>query len=312
MTRFLLFCAVLVLAAFPYFAGRGYVFLGMEILVVIALAQAWNFLAGFGGLLSLGHHGFVGIGAYALYILSRDAGLNVLIATPMAGLVAGLFALVIAPVLFRLREVYFAVGMWVVAEILHLIVTRTDWLGAASGMPLAGSRDLPRTMMGPAAYWMALAVAVGMTILVWAMMRSNFGLRLRALRDDESAARSIGVKPRRIRLTVFVLSAVGTGIAGATMFFSALFITPSAAFDIGWIVTIVFVTVIGGLGRLSGPFLGAALYFVLRETLSDFGNWYLITLGLSAMLVMLVFPGGLASLFDRLNFNSFSKRQETS
>lgn len=305
MRGLILAVAVAALIALPFFGDRGTVFLSMEILVIIALSQAWNLPAGYGGLLSLGHHAFVGIGGYALYALSRDLGVHVLVAIPLAGLVSGVFALAITPILFRLRAVYFAVGMWVAAEIVRILVMRSDWLGGASGMPLAGARDLPREWMGPAAYWMALTVALGTTLLVWALMRSDFGLRLRALRDDETAARSIGVRPKRVRLIVFVLSAVATGMAAAVSFFSSLFITPLGAFDIGWVITIVFVTVIGGLGRLSGPFIGAALYFMLREGLADYGNWYLIALGTAAILVMLFLPGGLASLTDR--FTRFSK-----
>lgn len=299
MTRILFVAFVAVLVSLPFWADRGTVFLGMEILVVVALAQAWNLPAGYGGLLSLGHHGFVGLGGYALYAISRDLGIHVLVAIPLAGLITACFALFIAPILFRLREVYFAVGMWVAAEILRILVMRSDWLGGQSGMPFAGARDLPRAWMGASAYWMALAIAVGMTVLVWALMRSDFGLRLAALRDNEDAARAIGVRPNRVRLIVFVISAAATGMAGATLFFSSLFISPTAGFDIGWIVTIVFVTLIGGLGRLSGPFLGAALYFVLRETLADHGNWHLITLGVVAMAGMLIAPGGLASLPER-------------
>ena len=170
---FALFVATLI--SVPLWADRGTVFLGMEILVIVALAQAWNLPAGYGGLLSLGHHGFVGLGGYALYAISRDLGLHVLVAIPMAGIVTAVFALVIAPILFRLREVYFAVGMWVSAEILRILVMRSDWLGGQSGMPFAGARDLPRAWMGPSAYWMALAIAVGMTVLIWALMRSRFG-----------------------------------------------------------------------------------------------------------------------------------------
>ncbi|PLS20982.1 branched-chain amino acid ABC transporter permease [Neptunicoccus cionae] len=298
MTRILLLLTCVVLTVLPFFAGRSTLFLGMEILVIVALSQAWNLAAGYGGLLSLGHHAFVGIGGYALYALSRDLGIHVLFAVPLAGVVTGLFALAVTPILFRLRAVYFAVGMWVAAEIVRILVMRADWLGGASGLPLAGARDLPRAWMSPAAYWMALAVALGTTCLVWWLMRSEFGLRVRALRDDEVAARSIGVKPHRVRLTVFVLSATATGMAAAVSFFSTLFITPLGAFDMGWVITIVFVTVIGGMGRLSGPVLGAALYFILRESLADFGNWYLIALGVAAILTMLVLPGGLASLMD--------------
>ncbi len=195
MMRILLALATAALIALPFFADRGTMFLAIEILVIIALAQAWNLPAGYGGLLSLGHHGFIGLGGYALYVLSRDLGLNVLIAIPAAGIITGLLALAITPVLFRLGAVYFAVGMWVVAEIIRILVMRSDWLGGASGMPLAGARDIQRAWMLPTAYWLALATALGAKVLVWALMRSDFGLRLKALRDDEIAARSIGVAP---------------------------------------------------------------------------------------------------------------------
>jgi branched-chain amino acid transport system permease protein len=310
MMRVLLLAVVVLLAALPFIADRGTMFLAMEILVIVALSQAWNLPAGYGGLLSLGHHGFVGLGGYALYAISRDLGMHVLAAIPLSGVVTGLLALAITPVLFRLRAVYFAVGMWVVAEIIRILVMRSDWLGGASGMPLSGARDIPRAWMLPCAYWLALANAVGITVLVWGLIGSTFGLRLKALRDNEVAARSIGVTPHKVRLIVFVVSAVFTGIAGAVTYFSALFITPLGAFDIGWVVTIVFVTVIGGMGRLSGPFLGAAFYFLLREGLADYGNWYLIALGSAAVGVMFFLPGGVASLLDHISFSKNQKKEQ--
>lgn len=299
--------ATCALAALPLLAERGMLFLATEVLIVIALAQAWNLLAGYGGLLSLGHHGFLGLGGYALYVVSRDLGVHPYAAIPLAGLAAAALAFVLAPILFRLREVYFAVGMWVAAEIIRITVMRWDWLGGASGLALASARSLNRQWMAANVYWLALAVSMGATLLVWVLMRSHFGLRLRALRDEELAARSIGVAPRRVRLIVFILSAAFAGMAGAVSFLSALFITPAAAFDINWMVTIVFVTIIGGIGRLSGPFLGAALFFALREALAFSSGWALVALGVAAVLVMLAYPGGLAGLADRLG-HVFTKR----
>ncbi|MFN6979642.1 MAG: branched-chain amino acid ABC transporter permease, partial [Gemmobacter sp.] len=257
-------------------------------------------LAGYGGLLSLGHHAFVGVGGYALFVVTRDLPVNPYLMVPLAGLFAGALALALAPILFRLRDVYFAVGMWVAAEALRIVAIRWDFIGGASGLPLYAARALTRATMTMNTYWLALGIAVGMTVLVGWMMAGTFGLRLRALRDDEVAARSIGVGPGAVRLTVFVVSAIGAGIAGAVSFLAAAFINPSAAFDVNWVVTVVFVTIIGGIGRLSGPFLGAALYFALRETLAFSASWYLVALGVTAMLVMLFAPGGLAGIVDSL------------
>lgn len=301
MTRLVIPAAVVgALAAVPFLADRGLVFLATELLVVIAMSQAWNLLAGYGGLLSLGHHGFVGVGGYSLFVLTRDLPLQPYAAIPVAGAVTAILALALAPILFRLREVYFAIGMWVAAEILRIVTMRLDFTGGVSGLPLAAARALDRTWMTSNVYWLALALAAGITLVVWWLMRGEFGLRLRALRDDEVAARSIGVAASRIRLAVFVISAGFVGMAGAVNFLSALFITPLAAFDINWMVTIVFVTIIGGIGRLSGPILGALLFFALRELLAFTSSWYLVALGTTAVTVMLFFPAGLAGVLDNL------------
>lgn len=304
MTRWLAWGAFLAAAAgaatAPMFLGRGDLFFLIEILVVITLAQSWNLLAGYAGLLSLGHHAFVAVGGYALFVVTRDLPVNPYVMVPLTGFFAAALALALAPILFRLRDVYFAVGMWVAAEALRLLFIRWDHVGGISGMPLYAARQLTRATMTMNTYWLALAAAVAMTVLVGALAASTFGLRLRALRDDEVAARSIGVGPQGVRLTAFVISAAGAGIAGSISFLSSAFINPASAFDINWVVTVVFVTIIGGIGRLTGPFLGAALYFLLRETLAFSASWYLVALGVTAMLVMLFAPGGLAGLLDRL------------
>jgi branched-chain amino acid transport system permease protein len=292
--------AVIAAAFLPLVADRGALVLAVEVLVLVALAQAWNLLAGYGGLLSLGHHALFAVGGYALFALSRDLGLNPFQALPLAGLAAAAVALILAPILFRLRDVYFAVGMWVAAEILRIVVSRTGWLGGASGLPLTAARGMDRDWLGSYTYWAALAVAVGITALVWILMAGPFGLRLRALRDDEMAARSIGVGPWRIRLIVFLISAAGAGAAGAVNFTAALFITPMAAFDMSWMVTTIFVCIIGGIGRLPGPILGTALYFTIRETLAFTPGATLMAVGIAAIAVMLFLPGGLMGLADRL------------
>lgn len=287
------------LALLPAAADGGTLALGVEILVIVGLAQSWNLLAGYGGLLSLGHHAFVGAGGYALFALTRDLPLSPYLAIPVAGLVAAALALVLAPILFRLRDVYFAVGMWVAAEILRIFVSRIEWLGGANGLPLFAARDMDRDLMGPMTYWLALGLATGVTALVAGLMAGPFGLRLRALRDDELAARSIGVGPAHVRLVVFLLSAAGAGMAGAISFLGALFVTPTGAFDVTWTVTVVFVTLIGGIGRVAGPILGAVLFFALREAMAFSPGLFLAALGAAAMAVTLFAPGGLAGLIDR-------------
>lgn len=291
---------VALLASAPFWLDRGLLILGVEVLVIVSLAQAWNLLAGYGGLLSLGHHALFGVGGYALFVMTRDLPIHPYLAVPLAGLVTAAVALLLAPILLRLREVYFAVGMWVAAEIIRILVMRTEWMGSNNGLPLYAARTLDRDWIGSATFWLALALAVGTITLTGYLMAGRLGLRLRALRDDEMAARSIGIAPARVRMTVFLISAAVAGMAGSISFLSAMFITPLAAFDVTWMVTVVFVTVIGGIGRLSGPVFGAILYFALREMLAFSPGWYLVIMGATAIAVMLFAPGGIAGLVDRL------------
>lgn len=288
-----------VLATAPFVLGPGALLLGVEILTVIAMAQAWNLLAGYGGLVSLGHHGFVGIGSYALFVLTRDLPLNPYAAVLLAGIVAALAAVLMAPLLFRLRDAYFAVGLWAMAEICHILVLRSDNLGGVMGLPLYAARNLDRTWIAPASFWLASGVALSMTLSVVFLSRGRFGLRLRALRDDPLAARSIGVGVRRVHLLVFAVSAAGAGMAGAVHSISVLFLTPQAAFDIRWTVIVVFVTVIGGLGRISGPLWGAMIYFGLREILAEAPGWHAVAMGIVAVIVMILARGGIAHLLER-------------
>jgi branched-chain amino acid transport system permease protein len=127
---------------------------------------------------------------------------------------------------------------------------------------------------------------------IYFLLRSRFGLGLTALRDSEAAAASQGVAVDRLKLQVYVLSALGTGLAGALYYLSALRISPGAGFDITWVVAATFIVVIGGIGTLEGPLIGAAVFFGLRWLLADYGVWYWLVLGGCAIGVMVMFPKG--------------------
>lgn len=293
----ILVLAVLSLA--PFGLAQGHMFLAIEILTLIAMAQSWNFLAGYAGMLSLGHHAFIGVGGYALFFLARDTSINPYLLVPVAGLVAGLLALLLTPVLFRLRDVYLAIGMWVVAEIVRILVTKTGALGATAGLPLSAVRNLDREWLLPTIYWLSLALAVLLIGLFVYLLRSPFGLGLVAMRDNDVAARSLGVNVHATRLTAFLISAVGCGMAGALIFMSYLFITPDSAFDIKWIVSLIFIVIVGGIGTLEGPIIGVLIFFLMRETLAFTSGWYLVALGALTIAVMLFSPDGIAGLLRR-------------
>lgn len=300
---------LLLLAAvfMPWWGERSGQHLLTEFLYTLALAQMWNLLAGYGGLLSVGQQAFVGIGGYTLVGLGLRAGINPFLVIPLAGLVAGLVAVPTAAVVFRLRGAYFAVGTWVVAEVLRLLVANTTSLGGGSGLSITQTvSNIPTWWRESLTLWCAAVLGVGATLGVYLLLRSRHGLALTAVRDSEAAASSLGVSVRRIKWGVYIASAVGCGMTGALIFITKLRISPDAAFSLDWTVAMFFVVVIGGIGTVEGPIVGTLVYFALREALSDYGSWYLIALGATAVLSMLWMPRGIWGFFaTRLDVHLF-------
>jgi len=286
--------AGVLLAVAPLFLDSGTLRLGAEILLVFAMAQMWNLLAGYAGLLSLGHAAFIGIGGYALYAAANNFNVPIYGGIVIAFLVAGGIAAIVAPLLFRLNDAYFAIGTWVFAEIVHVLVTKSDWLNGPSGLPLLAIRSMNMAEFPSITFWCAAALGVGTMLAAWGIMRSRLGLALVAVRDNPVAAASAGVDVWRSRFIAFVLSGAVCGAAGGAYFMSALFIDPNAAFDVNWTVILLFIVIVGGIGTLSGPVIGTAIYFALREMLLDQQGWFLVLMGGVAVLTALLAPRGIA------------------
>jgi branched-chain amino acid transport system permease protein len=290
--------ALVALAVAPDWAGRDGLRLLIEAYTYLVLASLWNLLAGYAGLVSVGQQAFVGLGGYVLFALATLAGVPPLLCIPLAGLAAAVVAIPVAAITFRLRGAYFAIGSWVVAEVFRLTSSQISVLGGGSGTSLpaaivtgiAHSRQAREHLV----YWVALGLTVAILGLIVALLRSRYGLALTAMRDNEMAARSNGVDVQRVKLIVFIFCAACTAMAGGLIFLQRLRITPDAAFSVNdWTALVIFITVIGGIGRFEGPFVGVVVFFLLRETLSDLGSIYLMILGAIAILVMLKAPRGL-------------------
>jgi branched-chain amino acid transport system permease protein len=229
----------------------------------------------------------------------------------LAGAVAALLAIPTAFLVFRLRGAYFAIGTWVVAEVYRLVFAQISALGGGSGMSLpaevvkgiATNAQMRDTVI----YWVALGIAVAALGLVYLVLRSRWGLALTAIRDSEAAAESLGVDNYRTKLLVYVAVAAGTGIVGALIFLAKLRISPDAAFSLNdWTASVIFIVVIGGIGRIEGPIVGTLVFFVLRELFADLGSWYMIMLGALAVAVMLFARRGLwGFIADRFDLQLF-------
>lgn len=296
--------AVLVLAvlaalvSLPWWGDAGDMRLIAEMAYYVALAQLWNLLAGYAGLVSVGQQAYVGLGGYMLFYLTGVWNVNVYAAVLLAGPFAGLMAIPVSFAVFRLRGAYFAIGTWVVSEVFALLASLIAVLGAGSGLSLtvpilqeiSPDRDIRDTLL----YLMTLAISLFVTGIVYLLLRSRHGLALTAIRDSEPASSSLGVNTFRTKFIIYIATAACTGLIGALIFLQKLRISPEAGFSVNdWTVVVIFMVVIGGIGTIEGPFIGMLIYIVLRELLADYGTYYLILLGLIAIVIMLKAPSGL-------------------
>jgi branched-chain amino acid transport system permease protein len=303
--------ALIALAAAPLWGGRDDLRLLAEIYAYVALASLWNLLAGYAGLVSVGQQAYVGLGAYLLFALTILLDVPALLAIPLAGVIGASLSLPVAALIFRLRGHYFAIGTWIVAEVFRLLASQVSVLGGGSGTSLpvvvvtsiAGTRAMRDYLI----YWIALALMVAIIAAIVLLLRSRYGLALRAIRDNELAAASNGVDVTRVKLIVYVMTALGTAMLGALIFLQKLRISPDAAFSVNdWTAFVIFITVIGGIGRIEGPIVGTLVFFLLRQFLADLGTIYLIMLGVVAIVVMLKAPKGLWGLaVERFGFQLF-------
>jgi branched-chain amino acid transport system permease protein len=307
---------VLLLAglALPAVASRGAIQDLFFILTILTLAQIWNLLAGYGGLISVGQQAFVGIGAYAMFAGVILLGWNPVWAIPLGGLAALVLAVPTAYFAFRLQGAYFAIGTWVIAEVTRLVIAQWKALGGGTGtsLPREATSNILGTELIQAlfsvreaaardilAYWLALVLVVVVTGGIYWLLRSRLGLALAAVRDNVDAARSVGVDAERLKWAVFLIAAAATGLTGALIFLQTARISPDAAFAVtDWTAFVIFIVVIGGIGTIEGPILGVLVFFVLRSALADYGSWYLMTIGLIAIVVMLFAPKGLWGLIS--------------
>ena len=297
------------LAALPlalaavWFIDPGLQFLLVEALVLFLMAQMWNLGAGYAGQVSFGQQLFVGAGAYALFAIANATAIPVWVVLALVPVLVGLAAVPLGLVMFPLKHAYFAIGMWVVAEIAQQLVLKTPALGGTGGMTLrpggAPMPGYPEQVILGLGVLAAIALIVGLRVF----LRTKVGLATLAMRDNPQAAASAGVDIRRLHLILFALTAAGTALAGAMYYTTTLYTSPLDAFQVNWVVSTMFIVVIGGLGTLTGPVIGTVLLITLREVMTAWGfsgDQYWIVMGLIAIVTLLFMPRGLwPAIHDR-------------
>jgi branched-chain amino acid transport system permease protein len=319
---------VTILAAFaaPFFTSRGAVQNLFFILTMLVLAQCWNLLAGYAGLVSVGQQAFVGFGGYMMFACVLLAGLDPLLAILIAGAAATLLAALTGQFVFRLQGAYFAIGTWVVAEVVRLSLAQWTVLGGGTGtsLPAWATREMfgapivsrlfgfrAAQAVDTVCYWLALILAVGTIGFIYRLLRSRQGLALAAVRDNQETARSIGVDASRVKTVAYLVVAFITGLTGALIYVQKARISPDAAFSVlDWTADVIFIVVIGGIGTVEGPIVGVFVFLTLRNLLADYGSWYLLVLGMIGIVVMLFARRGLWGLFtDRTGIQFFPIRR---
>jgi branched-chain amino acid transport system permease protein len=273
-----------------------------SLLILVLLAVMWNALAGYGGLVSVGQQAFIGLGAYGTVWLCNH-NMKPYQAMLVAALFCGGVSLPLSLVVLRFRGAQFAIGMWVVAEAAAILVSLDQSLGAGTGTSLIQLNYYTPTQRQHYTYWLTLGITAFFLLLLFVLLRSRLGASLQAIRDDEEAAASLGVRVVAGKRTLFVIAALGCGAAGALTLANTLFIEPTSIFGVDYTAYMIFMVLVGGLGTFEGPIIGAIVLFVIQNEFADNGVWYLVGLGAAAMGFALVLPRGVwGTLEERFGF----------
>lgn len=273
----------------PTYLSTYWLTLAFTLFIYMTMAQSWNFIGGYGGQFSLGHSLFVGVGSYTLAVLLLHSSLPFYLALPLCGLMASALATVAALLLMRLREAYFAIGS------LGLTMAGLTWMinwsytGQTSGLNLPPAVTLDYTTL----YYLSLALLVLTMLCIVLLIRSPFGLRLMAIRDDEEAAAELGVYSFPVKLATFAISAFFIGVAGALIALQNLSIEPYSSFSLNWITTMIIITVIGGISTSVGPLIGAVVIFTLQQALQGYENLSALLVGVLLILIIRLMPDGI-------------------
>lgn len=284
--------AVLVIAATPWVLGVGGSGRAVALLVYIMLAVMWNALAGFAGLVSIGQTLFFGVAAYTTIRLA-DAGLDPYLSILVSIVIGAGLGWVTSLFMLSLKEGEFAIGMWVLSSLAHLCVNLDPLIQGETGTSLISLNAYDIETRSALTLWLALGITIIVFVVLVVLLRSRTGAAITAIRDDEAGARSIGVNVMRTKRVIFVLAATGTAAAGALWLASASNFQPRAFFGVHWTAYMLFMVLVGGLGRVEGAIIGAVLFFVIETYFGAYGAWYLVGLGTIAVLFALLLPKGL-------------------
>lgn len=291
------------LVAFPFAANAAdetfYIGVVSRLLIFALAATSLNLILGFGGMVSLGHAAYFGVGAYTVAILMQYGVLSAWISWPAACLTGALLALVIGLISLRTRGVYFIMITLAFAQMIYFIFVSLKAYGGEDGMNLPQRSVLGIDLASDTAfYYVVLALFVVAIYLIHRLLNSRFGRVLQAVRENESRMEAIGYPVFRYKLVCFVLAGALASLAGALLANLTLMVSPNL---VHWTQSgsLIVMVILGGIGYFSAGIIGAVTMLLLEEILSGYTMHWQLALGLILLGVVLFLPGGLASLFER-------------
>ncbi len=278
----------------------------LKIVLYITMGSMWNLMSGFTGMTSLGQQTFIGIAGYSLAIMTTIYRMPYGVGLLVGAIIGFGISLGLSFILFRMRGMYFAIATWVVAEAFCTWFLSWKFAGQGGGMTVT-IKNYPRVSE---IYLLALTLCIVALIVIYVLLRTKTGLGLTAMRDDADAAASVGVNIFKSKLLCYVICCVFIALAGGLFFLNKGAILPGSGFNISWTVAMVFIVIIGGVGTMSGPIVGAVIYVLLEEQLANYPGWSNIILGIIAILVIVFLPDGImGTLQKKLNFEIFSQKR---
>jgi ABC-type branched-subunit amino acid transport system permease subunit/aromatic ring-opening dioxygenase catalytic subunit (LigB family) len=206
--------------------------------------------------------------------------------------------------LLRLQGPYFAIATWLIAESVNSVFNEWRLVGAGGGMQVKSDVTLPQL------YYGGLLLLLVTTAAIWRLLRSRYGVALTAVRDDEEAAQSVGVNVRQVKMVVFLIAGLFTGLAAGLYYMDAVIVTPPGAFSLSWSAYFVFIAVAGGMGTLAGPIVGAIVFVIIDRVLAGAIGGGLLVLGLASILLMFFLPRGLMGIVADLRTGRAASRDE--
>jgi branched-chain amino acid transport system permease protein len=292
-----LICGLLALAGatLPLWSPVDYRDYLLNLIITIMISalggMSFNLLGGYAGQVSFGHAAFFGISSYVYALLFKDAALNPVLSMLLGAAASSLVCVPLGLILFRLRGAYFALSMLAFAEITRLIAQ--EWTSLTNGA--AGLLYLAAFPEKAHNYWILFAMLTGSIIVTWLLVRSKPGAYFLAIREDQDAAEALGINTDRYKLLAFVVSAFMIGLAGAFYACYFAYLEPNVVFNsINVSLNVLIVTLIGGIGRLFGPVVGAVVLVLTNELfVYVFGEGNVLMSGLLLILFMLFMPEGL-------------------